>query len=149
MTVAAVLSPFPQFFGVDGKPLTGGKLYFGRPNENPETAPVTVYWDAAGTQPAAQPIVTLNGYAARAGTMAQIFAPTDCSITVRTKRGELVFYKPTLDGFGFDEAIFQNPIVIDHNVSIRDGNNGMSAGPISIADGATVTIPTGSAWSIV
>ena len=73
----ATQPPFPQYFDTDGSPLDGGRLYFGQVNQNPEIAPITVYWDAAGTQPAAQPIETLNGYTYRNGTPAQVYADTD------------------------------------------------------------------------
>lgn len=40
-----VESPFKTYTGLDGKPLNNGYVYFGLPNQNPITAPVTVYWD--------------------------------------------------------------------------------------------------------
>jgi len=51
-----ITSPYPVFFDKDGTPLENGSIYIGQPNLNPETSPVTVYWDEALTQPAAQPI---------------------------------------------------------------------------------------------
>jgi hypothetical protein len=33
--------------------------------------------------------------------------------------------------------------------TITTGDNAMTAGPIEIQDGATVTIPVGSTWTIV
>lgn len=91
----ATESPFPQYFDLDGTPLNNGSLYFGVANQNPETNPITVYWDAAGTQPAAQPIQTINGYAVRSGAPASIFVNGDYSLNVRNGRGNLVFYAPT------------------------------------------------------
>lgn len=88
----ATATPFPQYFDTDGKPLDRGQLYFGTANQNPETNPITVYWDLAGTQPAAQPIQTMNGYAMRNGTPALVYAPSDYSLTVRNKRGKLIYY---------------------------------------------------------
>lgn len=88
----ATEAPFPQYFDTDGKPLDRGQLYFGTANQNPETNPITVYWDLAGTQPAAQPIQTMNGYAMRNGTPALVYAPSDYSLTVRNKRGKLIYY---------------------------------------------------------
>lgn len=32
---------------------------------------------------------------------------------------------------------------------VINGTNGMSAGPITIADGFTVTIPDGATWTVV
>jgi hypothetical protein len=42
-----------------------------------------------------------------------------------------------------------NGQTISEDYSIPAGYNGMSAGPVTIADGVTVTVPSGSAWSIV
>jgi len=42
-----------------------------------------------------------------------------------------------------------NPQSLTSNYTMPSGFNGMSAGPITIASGVTVTIPDGSAWSIV
>jgi hypothetical protein len=46
-------------------------------------------------------------------------------------------------------AIQLNEQVISVNYSIPVGYNGVSAGPITIADGIVVTIPAGSSWSVV
>lgn len=88
-------SPYSQYFDKDGSPLDSGSLYFGNPNQNPETSPISVYWDEAGTQPAAQPIKTINGYSVRSGTPAVVYVSSDYSLTVKDKRGQLVYYSPT------------------------------------------------------
>ena len=46
-------------------------------------------------------------------------------------------------------AIQLNEQSITENYSMPSGFNGVSAGPITIASGITVTIPDGSSWSIV
>ncbi len=38
---------------------------------------------------------------------------------------------------------------VSSNYTMPSGYNGVTAGPITIADGVTVTIPDGSSWSIV
>lgn len=48
-----------------------------------------------------------------------------------------------------DAPIHLNGQNITSNYSIPAGFNGLSAGPITIASGVTVTVPSGSAWSIV
>ena len=48
-----------------------------------------------------------------------------------------------------DDPIKLNGQTISSNYSIPVGYNGLSAGPITIASGVTVTIPDGSAWSVV
>ena len=88
----ATASPISQYFDLDGSPLDAGFLYFGQPNQNPQTAPVAVYWDAAGTQPAAQPVRTLSGYTMRSGKPAPLYAAGDYSLTVKDKRGQLIVY---------------------------------------------------------
>ena len=44
---------------------------------------------------------------------------------------------------------FENSNVLGTNYTITSGKNAGSFGPIIIADGVTVTVPTGSVWSIV
>ncbi|MCI4437247.1 MAG: hypothetical protein JHC33_10620 [Ignisphaera sp.] len=44
---------------------------------------------------------------------------------------------------------YLNDQVVTQNYTIPSGKNAMSAGPVSIADGVTVTIPDGSVWTIV
>lgn len=52
-------------------------------------------------------------------------------------------------GGGNDDAFYENASTITTSYTITAGKNAMSAGPITIADGATVTIPDGSVWTIV
>lgn len=88
----ATVAPLPQYFDLDGDPLDGGKLYFGAVNQNPLTNPATVYWDAAATIPAAQPVRTVNGYTVRNGTPALLYAAADYSVLVQDRRGRQVVY---------------------------------------------------------
>jgi len=46
-------------------------------------------------------------------------------------------------------GIFVNSIVITANYTIPTGSNAMSAGPIEVDDGVTVTVSDGSVWTIV
>lgn len=50
---------------------------------------------------------------------------------------------------GGTSAIKLNTQSISQDYTMPTGYNGISAGPITIASGITVTIPSGSAWSIV
>lgn len=100
MTALATLNPIGQFFGLDGSPLDGGRLYFGQANQNPVTAAIAVYWDAAATQPAAQPIATLNGFPVRSGTPAIVYAATEYSLLVQDARGRQVLYAQNSADFG-------------------------------------------------
>ena len=89
--------PFPSYFDTDGTPLENGYLYFGVSGQNPETNPIVVYWDAAYTQPAVQPIRTSGGFAWRNGSPANIYVSTDFSMTVRDKNKRVVYSKLVSD----------------------------------------------------
>lgn len=52
-------------------------------------------------------------------------------------------------GGGGDEVFFENGQTVTTNYTLTAGKNAGSFGPITIADGVTVTVPTGSVWSIV
>jgi hypothetical protein len=47
------------------------------------------------------------------------------------------------------QGLWENNASITSNYSVTSGNNAMSAGPISVASGVVVTVPSGSAWVIV
>ena len=50
---------------------------------------------------------------------------------------------------GAGGAIFENLTTISSNYTISTSHNGMSAGPITVASGVTVTVPSGSRWVVV
>ncbi len=52
-------------------------------------------------------------------------------------------------GGGTDSVFYENGQTVTSNYTITSGKNAMSAGPITINPGVTVTIPSGSAWTIV
>lgn len=92
MPLLQARNPFDQYFDTDGSPLDDGMIYIGSPGLNPLTSPIPVFWDMAGTIPAAQPIRTRNGYPYRSGTPANFFINgADFSITVQNKSGALIY----------------------------------------------------------
>ena len=54
----------------------------------------------------------------------------------------------TLGGAG-DQIFYENGQTVTTSYTITTGNNAMTAGPVTVATGATVTIPSGSTWTIV
>ena len=46
-------------------------------------------------------------------------------------------------------AIYENATTIAANYTITSSNNAMSAGPITINSGISVTVPSGSSWAII
>jgi hypothetical protein len=117
MALTQVTGPYPIFTDLDGTPLDDGYLYIGAINDDPETNPIQVFWDANLTIPATQPIRTSNGYAYRNGTPALIYTAGAFSITIRNKRNEFVLYSPV--GYGFDPAAVSASVV--KNDFIGDG----------------------------
>jgi len=50
---------------------------------------------------------------------------------------------------GADGSIYLNAITITKDTAVPANYNGMSAGPVTVASGITVTIATGSVWTVV
>ena len=99
MSALSIQVPFPVFAGTDGQPLENGYIWIGTVNLNPQVNPIAVYWDAALTIPAAQPLRTLNGYVSRSGTPAQVYIDgVNFSILVQDSKGSMVYNFP--DGSG-------------------------------------------------
>lgn len=91
-----ISQPYSVFADIDGQPLENGYIYIGTANLDAQANPITVYWDAAGTIAASQPIRTLSGYPVWNGTAANIYvSASDCSIKILNKNGTLVTSKPT------------------------------------------------------
>lgn len=77
---------------------------------------------------------------------------TDVNLT-SLANGDIIRYNSTTGQFentnDLDAIIKLNPQTISTNMSIPSGYNGMTVGPVTVANGITVTIADGSAWSIV
>ena len=52
-------------------------------------------------------------------------------------------------GGGTDQVFYLNGQTVNTSYSIPAGQNAGSFGPISVASGATVTVPSGSTWTVV
>jgi len=129
-----VEQPFKAYTGLDGKPLNNGAVYFGQPGQDPITHPVTVFWDAAGTQPAAQPLATVNGYIVNgSGSAANIFFNGSYSTSVFDSKGRQVFYAQTSDAFSVAGAVqaLSNP---GGSNSVGFLQSGTNAVPRSVQD---------------
>lgn len=94
MSALSIQPTFPIFTETDGLPLENGYIWIGAANLDPQGNPINVYWDAALTIPAAQPIRTLNGYPSRSGTPARLYVNSDYSIRVQNSKGSLVYSAP-------------------------------------------------------
>jgi hypothetical protein len=73
-------------------------VYIGAAGVDPESNPITIYWDDALGTTATQPVRTINGYYSNSGTPADVFVnETNFSITVRSSDGTLIFTKLNYD----------------------------------------------------
>lgn len=95
MSALSIQPTYPIFTDIDGQPLEDGYVWIGTANLDPQTNPINVYWDAALTLPAAQPIRTLAGYPANSGTPARLYVNNDYSIRVMNKNGSAVYSAPS------------------------------------------------------
>ena len=105
---------------------------------------------------AQQAIATFAGTAERGSA---IGTPVAGQFAFLTDTNTLTFYNGTAaaweafesggGGNVANDSIQPNFNQITENYEFVDNFNGVSAGPITIASGATVTVGTASAWSIV
>lgn len=94
MTALSIQPTYPIFTETDGQPLEDGYIWIGTANLDPQGNPISVYWDAALTQLAAQPIRTQGGYPVNSGTPARLYVNSDYSIRVMNKNGSTVYSAP-------------------------------------------------------
>ena len=94
MPALSLQPTFPIFTDIDGQPLEAGYIFIGVANLAPIGNPINVYWDAALTLPAAQPIRTIGGYPVNAGTPARLYVNSDYSIQVQNRNGSVVYSAP-------------------------------------------------------
>ena len=52
-------------------------------------------------------------------------------------------------GTGTDKVFYENDQTVTQSYSISAGKNAMAAGPLAVASGQTITIPSGSELTIV
>jgi hypothetical protein len=94
MSALSIQPTYPIFTETDGQPLENGYIWIGQTNLDPQVNPINVYFDAALTIQAAQPIRTINGYPSRNGTPARLYVNSDYSIRVMNKNGSVVYSAP-------------------------------------------------------
>lgn len=83
-----------SYFGdLNGSPLDGGSLYIGVANQDPQTNPISTYWDSALTIPATQPLTITAGYVVNSGARAAVYVAADSySLRARNSSGTQVDY---------------------------------------------------------
>ena len=94
MSALSIQPTFPIFTDTDGSPLENGYVWIGTVNQPAQTSAINVYWDAALTIQATQPIRTTGGYPSRNGSPARLYVASDYSILVQNKNGSFVYSAP-------------------------------------------------------
>jgi hypothetical protein len=63
--------------------------------------------------------------------------------------GSLTLSNGVLTGTGGTSIIVESYITISQNYTITTGSNGLSAGPVAVATGYAVTVPSGQTWTVL
>jgi trimeric autotransporter adhesin len=107
-------------------------------------------WAAAGSSGATitnDTSTSTNVYptfaAATSGALSTIYT-SNAKLLYKPSTGEL-----TSEHFIAGNGIFVNNLTIDVSYTIAAGTSGMSAGPVTVASGTTVTVASGSRWVVM
>lgn len=75
----------------------------------------------------------------------------ESGISIKTINGASVLGSGDLEvaGSAINDVFYENAQVISSSYTITNGKNAMTVGDITINNGVTVTVPTGSRWVIV
>lgn len=124
-----VMPGYISFQDIDGSPLESGFIYVGESGLNPESNPVSVYWDEALTIPAAQPIRTIGGFPSNNGTAGNLYtASNPYSLIVKNKNGSLVRSNLSVSDFS---ALLNGPNLVLQTRTVAD----MTASEITLVNG--------------
>jgi len=130
MSALSIQPTYPIFTDIDGQPLEAGYVWIGTANLDPQTNPINVYWDAALTISAPQPIRTLAGYPANNGTPARLYVNSDYSIRVMNKNGSTVYSAPTAterySGAIISGDVSAEAVGFSHTASYSQGTAGLA-----------------------
>jgi hypothetical protein len=74
---------------------------------------------------------------------------TDRKIFTETAAGTVVEIGGGARGNGADDIFFENSKTINGSYTITTNKNAMSTGPITLANGVTVTVPSDSRWVVL
>jgi hypothetical protein len=80
-------------------------------------------------------------------------ATTGTAATLNTSNAKLL-YKPSTGEFQSSELVASNGIFVNSQTvtasyTVPSGSNAMSSGPVTVADGITVTVSDGSVWTVI
>ena len=86
---------------------------------------------------------------AQEGTSASAFASGD-KCELRLTAGEInQLFSGITQGAGTDQVFQENGLTVNANYTLTTNRNAMSVGPIAVASGVSVTVPSGQRWVIL
>jgi hypothetical protein len=86
---------------------------------------------------------------AQESTSASAFASGD-KVELRLTAGEInLLFSGTATGTNTDQVFYENGKTVNSSYTITTSRNAMSTGPITLASGVSVTVPSGSRWVVL
>lgn len=121
------------------------------------TVSLTALTSASLTVTGAATFSSTDAVKVPAGTIAQRVSTATGAFRFNTDYGKFEGYNGTTwgsvgggaTGGGSDAVFMENDVAITTNYTITTGKNALTAGPITVNAGVSVTIPSGSVWTIV
>ena len=122
--------------------LTGGNFFYCTLQNTAGTTVEIVKVTARSTD-------TFTIVRAQEGTSASAFASGD-KVELRLTAGEInLLFSGVSQGSGTDQVFQENGLTVNTSYTLTTSRNAMSVGPITVASGAAVTIPSGQRWVVL
>ena len=95
------------------------------------------------------------------GMTQDITTPADASVTAAKfgatgspsantfLRGDMAWSDVMPTGTSGEEIFYNNETQVDNNYTVPTSTNSMSAGPVTVASGVTITVSSGSTWTVI
>jgi len=162
--VTSVALSLPSIMAVTGSPVTTSGTLTGTLTTQAANAIFAGPSSGAGAAPTFRSLTTADIPAMGATitndttTSTNVYplfaAATSGSLTTVYTGNANYLYKPSTGELTSTAMISSNGITLNANTiatsyTIAAGNNGLSAGPVSVSTGITVTVSTGSVWTVV
>jgi|DEB0MinimDraft_4_1074332.scaffolds.fasta_scaffold107031_2 hypothetical protein len=107
------------------------------------------------------PSGTNNVQVVHLGLIEQVPTPDDASVTAAKLsttgtassntflRGDMAWADVMPTGTSGEEIFYNNETEVNNDYTVPSSTNSMSAGPVTVASGITITVSSGSTWTVV
>ena len=138
-------NPIPLFLDTRGALMDGGHVYVGVADSDPQTSPINLFWDAALTIPATQPLRTIGGRIVNGVTPANVFfAEPDFSMRTTDVNGVLCDYSPSV----YTSASTYQPLDADLTAIAALATTAYGRSLLTLANQAALVTATGVAAAL-